>query len=954
MKDADQASPSAVARLLSAPASRTGRVVVLDIRDPAAYERWRVAGAHNMAMGDGRDFRMAAAIGTDPPEWVIIYCYSGIHFSPLAANFLKGGLAEGPRKSGGTPRVVSVRDGAFGLRAMDGMPAVRRIPLKLAKDWTARGAATILPPPERPWDKSRLLPLKRRLTKKEGPLTVIQLDGRGADELALRLAEMDEGRGPGVPSPLFAVRADHGLARPGPFWVSAGLLLRRAFGGPWRALWVLLAVQAILLGALRRFGLGRVLAGEERRRHRLPAPLIAMGMTIFIAGAFEAMPEFYGVPPAVGRAPLLIRGGLWLLALFCGFWLSINNPATERNRRLVERLRRLARGEDAFRPPVGLMGVRRRLLTFNLALLASGALLYLISFSLNAPTLTAITVSLYLPSAVDCILYAAWRHRLRRSADRPKRFLDMAGIAVNPGADADTGEAPPQNGRIRIRTWAPGHPGRFRVETREWTGMAGAFTSMPIPAASHPFPTAAVETAARVRRLLNRDVTVDVFVKNSPDAAPVVAAVGLTAPAETPEDRLHHRLMRAMDRWDKAPKDHPCLDAAPFAEAVDRPTPLTLEMMRRRRRASGPDRASAFSPPWGRADGNGMDMVCLAGRVYQNRARRAVRSRLLRRRWFIRVLGWAARLHAGRLFMRFYLTARPAALKRQRRLEKWLNAPLSGPRLATAALAGLDELAGKSARDQDRIAMAHLLLHQLLARGNASPGVRRSFRRMEALRGAVRDAYLGQLDVAARLLARLGTRCGVGPDIVFLKRDEIPLLTRPSRRPWIMNRIGRRKTAWREDHAIALPDRLTVADLENLVMDGSAAPKSPLAAPPDGEWRGVRVSGLDGPVECVVRVLKGMGPPPDMSRDLALVTRHADPAWMGRLASAGGLVSEGGGILCHAAILARELGLPAIMAATGASDGLRDGDRIRMMPDGRVQRLPRKNGPSDHAGGAAS
>lgn len=68
-----------------------------------------------------------------------------------------------------------------------------------------------------------------------------------------------------------------------------------------------------------------------------------------------------------------------------------------------------------------------------------------------------------------------------------------------------------------------------------------------------------------------------------------------------------------------------------------------------------------------------------------------------------------------------------------------------------------------------------------------------------------------------------------------------------------------------------------------------------------------------------------------------LVTNATSPAFNLVLTIAGGLVTAEGGAMAHAAILARELDLPAVIGAAGCLDQIEDGDRIRVDPvNGRV------------------
>jgi phosphoenolpyruvate synthase/pyruvate phosphate dikinase len=54
----------------------------------------------------------------------------------------------------------------------------------------------------------------------------------------------------------------------------------------------------------------------------------------------------------------------------------------------------------------------------------------------------------------------------------------------------------------------------------------------------------------------------------------------------------------------------------------------------------------------------------------------------------------------------------------------------------------------------------------------------------------------------------------------------------------------------------------------------------------------------------------------------------ANPDWLPTIRRAAALVTDGGGTTCHAAIVARELGVPCVVGARDATTALRDGQPV--------------------------
>jgi pyruvate,water dikinase len=116
---------------------------------------------------------------------------------------------------------------------------------------------------------------------------------------------------------------------------------------------------------------------------------------------------------------------------------------------------------------------------------------------------------------------------------------------------------------------------------------------------------------------------------------------------------------------------------------------------------------------------------------------------------------------------------------------------------------------------------------------------------------------------------------------------------------------------------------------------------------PELQNQGDRVDGMclcGGTVEGIVWLARDAreAPPADLEEQLTvLVTRTVDPGWLFSLPRVAGVVVELGGDLSHGSILLRELGIPAITNATGATSTFAQGDRIRLVAkEGYAQKQP--------------
>ena len=120
---------------------------------------------------------------------------------------------------------------------------------------------------------------------------------------------------------------------------------------------------------------------------------------------------------------------------------------------------------------------------------------------------------------------------------------------------------------------------------------------------------------------------------------------------------------------------------------------------------------------------------------------------------------------------------------------------------------------------------------------------------------------------------------------------------------------------------------------------GAGLPAGPaVPALPAGALQGVGIGG--GRAEGPARILSEPDPR-RLHRGDVLVVRHADPGWTPLFSLASAVVMEVGGALCHAAVVAREFGVPAVFGVADATTRLRDDEVVTVDGDlGRVLPAP--------------
>ena len=197
------------------------------------------------------------------------------------------------------------------------------------------------------------------------------------------------------------------------------------------------------------------------------------------------------------------------------------------------------------------------------------------------------------------------------------------------------------------------------------------------------------------------------------------------------------------------------------------------------------------------------------------------------------------------------------------------------------------------------------------------------------LRGVAKRSFLGAFDVGRASARRLGEILAGGgeladaDDVFYLTVDELAGPTARDVRELVQRR--------RERHAEYLRYRLPSAWI------GAPVPiiiGQDVADDDGSPVQGIGVS--DGVVEGIARVV--LDPAfADVEPDEILVAPLTDPSWSSIMFISRGLIVDVGGPLSHAAVVARELGIPCVVNTGNGTERLRTGDRIRL--DGTTGRV---------------
>ena len=206
------------------------------------------------------------------------------------------------------------------------------------------------------------------------------------------------------------------------------------------------------------------------------------------------------------------------------------------------------------------------------------------------------------------------------------------------------------------------------------------------------------------------------------------------------------------------------------------------------------------------------------------------------------------------------------------------------------------------------------------------------------LREKARSEYVRDRWLTRTFALRAGVLTGLGDDIFYLMLDEVLGLL--SGNQMALDQIPARRKAYRRYKALPpyppiicgrFDPAQWAADPERRSDYFDSHVSLPAIASGDGDSNVITGSpGATGRVEGVVRRLDGADEGDQLQPGEVLVTMQTDVAWTLLFPRAAAVVTDVGAPLSHAAIVARELGIPAVVGCGDATMRLHTGDRVRV------------------------
>lgn len=162
-------------------------------------------------------------------------------------------------------------------------------------------------------------------------------------------------------------------------------------------------------------------------------------------------------------------------------------------------------------------------------------------------------------------------------------------------------------------------------------------------------------------------------------------------------------------------------------------------------------------------------------------------------------------------------------------------------------------------------------------------------------------------------------------DVFFLNRASLCQWLRSGKTPYSLDRkLQLNQLYYRGFQEFAYPDEIGKR------FDPSTTGQDQIQMPDSSAATMEGIAGSPGQCEGTARVISSLEQASRIQNGDILVTRFTDPGWTTYFSHLAGVITETGGVLSHAAVIARECGFPAVLALKDATHRIPDGARIQL------------------------
>jgi phosphohistidine swiveling domain-containing protein len=207
--------------------------------------------------------------------------------------------------------------------------------------------------------------------------------------------------------------------------------------------------------------------------------------------------------------------------------------------------------------------------------------------------------------------------------------------------------------------------------------------------------------------------------------------------------------------------------------------------------------------------------------------------------------------------------------------------------------------------------------------------------RRARLREQARSEYVRERWLIRLFALRASELCGLGEDVFLLRLEEVLALLGGDEA--VLDSIDERREAYLRCRQLPNPPAVIIGrfdpfawaeDPQRRTDVYDARRQAEAVQPIAGLIKGA--PGSTGVVEGLVRRLDSADQAGELQSGEVLVTAMTDISWTPIFPRLGAVITDVGAPLSHAAIVARELGIPAVVGCGDATRRLQTGDRVRV------------------------